>query len=227
MNGNSGSLHMRSSFYSQLCCWQTVWIWALHLSTFCFPLHKTASVFANLSLSRTQHTSARYCHWCHSDGPCAVCTAEYSQAVWGPWFPALVFVPGSACWAVPAGQCLPAPPGAACAQLCAAVTSSLEETASSVTFPCMLSDTYSHSGCGWLQVGCIFRPDYLCVHLCVHMHTRTGSGESLPFHVTHHKIPIPNVTFASCFARPWLKHLLLFLLCWVRRTFTERNGRSH
>lgn len=52
---------------------------------------------------------------------------------------------GSACWAVPA-----APPGAACAQLCASVTSSPEETASSVTFPCMLSDTYSHSGWGWL-----------------------------------------------------------------------------
>lgn len=40
---------------------------------------------------------------------------------------------------------------AACAQLYAAVTSSLEETASSVTFPCTLSNTYADAGCGWLS----------------------------------------------------------------------------
>lgn len=59
-NENSGSLHMRSRFYFQPCCWQTVWIWALHLYTLHFPLHKIVDAFANLSLSRTQHTLVCY-----------------------------------------------------------------------------------------------------------------------------------------------------------------------
>lgn len=68
-------------------------------------------IFANLSLSRMQHTRACYCRWCHTDGPCAVCTAEYRPVVPCIIVCARQCLLGSACWAMPAGRCLPAPLG--------------------------------------------------------------------------------------------------------------------
>lgn len=51
----------------------------------------------------------------------------------------------------------------------------------------------------------------LTLSVTVYIHRwELGQYNLFPFHVTHHKIPIPKVTFACCFASPWLKRLLLF-----------------
>lgn len=71
-------------------------------------------------------------------------------------------------------------PSAACTQLYAAVTSSLGETASSVTFPCTLSNTDAHTGCDDRKKDADFG---LSLYATLYVtHVRIGSGESLsPF----------------------------------------------
>lgn len=203
-----------------------MWIWALHVLGFAFSCMQfwMMAVFANLSAVpeqnavHQQHTSVCYCHWYHIDGLRAVCTAEYVQAGWGVWSPASV--------SVPARQCLPALPQCS---LHTAVCSCHIISGGDCIF-CHIPLHTQQYRCThrvwWPQEGCRFWSVSVCNSLC-DARENWVRRISFPFHITHHKILIPKVTFAGCFVSPQLKHLLPFLLCWVARASTKRNGRSH
>lgn len=106
MNGNSGSLYMSpdftlSSAADKLC----------ESEHFIYPHF----IFPCIKL----WTSLQTCPWAECStqelvivaGVTLMAHVQFAQLNTGPWFPASLFVPGSACWAVPAGRCLPAPLG--------------------------------------------------------------------------------------------------------------------
>lgn len=101
MNGNSGSLYMSpdftlSSAADKLC----------ESEHFIYPHF----IFPCIKL----WTSLQTCPWAECSTQVLVIVAgvtlmahvQFAQMNTGPWFPASLFVPGSACWAVPAGRCL-------------------------------------------------------------------------------------------------------------------------